>query len=121
MFLCREFLFKGHDIVICGRDAEQLQAALATLRRDFPGRVVEGIEADVSSPADVQQLSDLVSRSLPVVGYWINNAGAVTTNKLLADVGEEEIVRVVGSNVVGSLLGCRCVQARCTRGCACLP
>lgn len=34
-------------------------------------------------------------------------AGEVTAKRLLADVAAEEVVRVVGTNVVGSLLGCR--------------
>lgn len=38
-------------------------------------------------------------------------AGEVTANTLLADVEAEEIVRVVGSNVTGSLLGCRWGQS----------
>ncbi len=35
----------------------------------------------------------------------INNAGEVTAKRLLADVEAGEVVRVVGTNVIGSLLG----------------
>ena len=35
----------------------------------------------------------------------INNAGEVTAKRLLADVDANEVVRVVGTNVLGSLLG----------------
>lgn len=35
----------------------------------------------------------------------INNAGEVTAKRLLADVEAAEVVRVVGTNVLGSLLG----------------
>lgn len=35
----------------------------------------------------------------------INNAGEVTAKRLLADVEATEVVRVVGTNVLGSLLG----------------
>ena len=39
-------------------------------------------------------------------GCRINNAGEVTAKRLLADVEASEVARVVGTNVLGSLLGC---------------
>lgn len=41
----------------------------------------------------------------PALVCRINNAGEVTAKRLLADVEAGEVVRVVGTNVIGSLLG----------------
>lgn len=105
--LVREFLRAGDRVVICGRNASRLQAALDTLVAKFgPGRV-HGMQCDVSDPDSMARLGQFAQRCLGTVDVWINNAGEVTSKKLLADVAPAEIVQVVGTNVVGSLLGSR--------------
>jgi len=58
--------------------------------------------------ADVAALGDFAVQRLGVVHRWINNAGQVTRKGLLADLDATEIADVVGANVLGSLLCCRC-------------
>ncbi|KAI8469485.1 MAG: NAD(P)-binding protein [Monoraphidium minutum] len=105
--LARECLAAGDRVVICGRDAGRLAAALAALRADFGAAAAGGAAADCSRPGDVRRLGELAEAALGGVDILVNGAGEVTAKKLLSDVDPEEIVRVVGSNVVGSLLGSR--------------
>ena len=58
--------------------------------------------------ADVAALGDFAVQRLGVVHRWINNAGQVTRKRVLADLDAAEIADVVGANVLGSLLCCRC-------------
>lgn len=51
----------------------------------------------MSDPADVAALGQYTVDRLDTVHTFINNAGEVTTKRLLADVDAHEIVRVVGS------------------------
>jgi hypothetical protein len=103
-----EFLSRGDRVVICARNPSRLQAAVASLHAKFPAPgSVQGIKCDVSSPEDVSKLGEFAKQTLGDVHIWINNAGQVTSKQLLADVPPEEILSAVGSNVVGSLLGCR--------------
>lgn len=53
-------------------------------------------------------LGDFAVQRLGVVHRWINNAGQVTRKRVLADLDVTEIADVVGANVLGSLLCCRC-------------
>lgn len=105
--LAREFLAANEKVVICGRNEEQLSAAVASLQKEFDSTSVHGVRCDVSSAVDVAALAAFAVESLGTVHFWINNAGEVTSKKLLADVDAAEIVRVSGTNVVGSLLCCR--------------
>ncbi len=106
--MAEEFLVRGDRVVLCARDASRLNAAVAALHAKFssPGSI-QGITCDVSNPEDVARLGAFAQQTLGDVHIWINNAGQVTSKQLLADVPPEEILSAVGSNVVGSLLGCR--------------
>jgi NAD(P)-dependent dehydrogenase (short-subunit alcohol dehydrogenase family) len=59
---------------------------------------VHGIRCDMSDPADVAALGQYSREKLGVVHTFINNAGEVTSKRLLADVDPHELVRVVGES-----------------------
>jgi len=105
--MAREFLGLGDRVVICGRDGARIESALAALRKDFPGAVITGIQCDVSQPDSISKFAESAAGALGGVDIWINNAGQVTRKKLLSDLDSDEIVRVVGVNVIGSMLGCK--------------
>ena len=113
--LARELLAAGDRVVICGRDEARLQAAVEALRRGPGGsggasasQRVHGVRCDVSSAADVSRLGEAAQEHLGGrIDLWLNNAGAVTAKRLLADVAPDDIASVVGTNVLGSLLGSR--------------
>ena len=62
--------------------------------------------------ADVAALGDFAAQRLGTVHRWINNAGQVTRKRLLTDLDATEIADVVGANILGSLLCCRCAAPR---------
>lgn len=109
--MAREFLQHGDSVVICGRQADRLAAATASLESQFPPRAgarrVSSCPCDVSLPGDVDRLAAFAAEQLGTVDIWVNNAGQVTGKRLLADVPSDEILQAVGSNVLGSLLGSR--------------
>ncbi|KAL4430704.1 hypothetical protein ABPG75_005960 [Micractinium tetrahymenae] len=106
--MAQQFLAAGDTVAITGRDPERLAAAVEALQEECgDAGHVHGLPADCSSPADMERLGQWVQGCMGGVDLWLNNAGEVTAKRLLADVAAEEVVRVVGTNVVGSLLGCR--------------
>jgi len=105
--MAREFLQAGDQVMLCGRNPERVQSAVAALQKEFGASKVSGTECDVSDPESVARLGAMAQQTLGRVDVWINNAGEVTAKKLLADVEPSELSRVVGTNVLGSLLCCR--------------
>ncbi|KAL3678632.1 hypothetical protein R1sor_021588 [Riccia sorocarpa] len=105
--LARRFLEAKDRVVICGRDETRLNRAVYALQGEIQGANIGGIVCDVSKPADVESLASFASQRLGIIDRWLNNAGEVTSKKMLADVGTDEIIRVSGTNVIGSLLCCR--------------
>ncbi len=65
---------------------------------------VHGIRCDMSDPADVAVLGEYTRERLGTVHTFINNAGEVTSKRLLADVDPHEIVRVIGDPMSPSLV-----------------
>jgi 3-oxoacyl-[acyl-carrier protein] reductase len=63
----------GYQVGVCARTAARVDQLLQDLRAE--GIQAAGRAADVSSPADVQGLVALVSRSLGPIDTLINNAG----------------------------------------------
>ncbi|KAG1666358.1 hypothetical protein FOA52_007896 [Chlamydomonas sp. UWO 241] len=105
--MAREFLAAGDGVVLCGREGGRLAAAVEALRGEFPSATLGAQTCDVSVPDQVDALADYATGMLGTVHVWINNAGSVTSKRLLADVPGDEIVAAVGANVLGSLLGSR--------------
>jgi chlorophyll(ide) b reductase len=111
--LALEFLRSGDRVVICSRDAQQVQQAAEELEREsgLPpnSNRVFGLAADVSKAADVRSLAAFAREKLGQnVDLWINNAG---TNAYkygpLLESDDETLERIVETNVLGVLLCCR--------------
>jgi uncharacterized oxidoreductase len=67
--LARSFAALGHDVVVCGRDAERLSAATSSTARLRP------IRCDVTDAADVADLLAEVDRRFGHLDVLVNNAG----------------------------------------------
>jgi len=103
--LAREFLRRGHNVVIAGRNAERVSETIAILKRE-PGEV-DGQPCDVSLQPQVEALWNLATESFGSVDIWINNAGLARTVWPILDVPQEEIETMVQTNMLGTINGCR--------------
>ncbi len=123
--MAREFLKRGHRVVLCGRSDESARAAAAELAEH--GRAsggapslasggasgeaqhgeVLGKGCDVSDYASVQALWDAAVQRFGVVDIWINNAGISNRRANVSELTPEELAEVVDTNLLGSFNGCR--------------
>lgn len=105
--LVREFLSAGDRVVLCGRTEARVSAAVASLLEDFPDAELYGIPCNVQSADDMAELARFSCERLGTIDRWINNAGVVSEKVPLFEVSTEDIATVCGTNVLGSMLGCR--------------
>lgn len=105
--LAEEFVERGARVFIASRDADRARRAAESL-----GETVVGVRCDVSRADDVEALMERVAKETVAATtvHWVNAAGAVTKNAPLCDVDADEIVSVVGSNLIGPLLCGRAVM-----------
>ncbi|WP_042390527.1 SDR family NAD(P)-dependent oxidoreductase [Streptacidiphilus melanogenes] len=78
LLIARELLGRGCDVLICGRDREDLSAALALLRDGVtePDRVA-ALACDVTSPDAAIRLLDEVHDRFGGLDILVNNAGTI--------------------------------------------
>jgi short-subunit dehydrogenase len=85
---------RGHDLILVARNKERL-ASLARRIANGTGRKVETVEADLTSPADLKRVEDIL-RTNAGISMLVNNAGVGATAPLVAsDVDKmEDMIRL---------------------------
>jgi len=85
---------RGHDLILVARNKDRL-ASLARRLTGDTGRKVETVQADLTSPADLLRVEDIL-RTNASISLLVNNAGLGAVKPLLAsDVDKmEEMIRL---------------------------
>ncbi|MBT8441576.1 MAG: SDR family oxidoreductase, partial [Gammaproteobacteria bacterium] len=103
--LAREFLARGHSVMISGRCADTVAAIAAALAADFPHVTVAGHACDVLSIDSVEALWSAAQESFGKIDYWINNAGRNNRKARLAALDWPEIEGTIDTNLLGVIRG----------------
>lgn len=94
------------DYVADPEEEKRLEQQVAAL-----GGQSLGVEADVSSVADLQRLVDRAVERFGRLDVWVNNAGIETRTSVL-DTTEEQYDRVLGVNLKGAFFGTQVAARR---------
>lgn len=105
--LAREFLSRGSAVMVSGRTAAAVEAALAELRAGFPGADVHGFPCDVGIYGQVEALWVEAAKRLGGVDHWINNAGIAQPTVPIWDLDPERMESVIRTDLLGVLHGAR--------------
>ncbi len=99
--IARRLAQDGFELAVCGtREPSQATAAVEELRTS--GREVLYVRADVSQPADRQQLLQAVRAHFGRLHVLVNNAGVAPTVRAdLLEAGEESFDRLLRINLKG--------------------
>ncbi|ATB44334.1 SDR family oxidoreductase [Cystobacter fuscus] len=92
--MAAEFLKRGYDVAICGRDPERLAAA----KGKHPG--LRTMEADVARSEDQARLASWLAADLPHLGVLVNNAGIMHASDFRGSVGFGEIRSELDTNLL---------------------
>ena len=103
--LAREFLVQGDRVVICARDRDGVEQAVASLRNEVRGAEVYGIAFDVRTDEDLPFFRSFVFSRLGQVDRWINNAGTAGRRKgPLWEIDPDDMMETTTTNLFGSML-----------------
>ncbi len=103
--LAREFLQRGHDVVVSSRGSGAVEKAVAALRAAHPGRKVAGKTCDVADYGQVQALWEAAVAALGSVDIWVNNAGRDGHKVPFFMIPPDDYVKTVNTNLIG-LMNC---------------
>lgn len=100
----REFVRRGHQVVVSGRGEARVKAAVERLGSEFPDarQCISGFACEISELEQVRALWDYGVASFGRIDIWLNNAGYARTGAEFADNTAEEIEAMVRANVIGS-------------------
>ncbi len=99
--MAREFLQRGHNVVISSRGQTAVDAAIAELSQDFPAEMMAGQPCDVADFDQVQALWDAGAAAFGSIDEWINNAGRDGMQELFHEMPPEDYVATVNTNLIG--------------------
>ncbi len=100
----REFLRRGHNVLISGRSKDTVDAAVSKLRASLTGAAqVSGQACEMASLSAVQALWDKAVREFARVDIFLNNAGYAHTGQQFIDNSSQQITAMLEANVIGSM------------------
>jgi NAD(P)-dependent dehydrogenase (short-subunit alcohol dehydrogenase family) len=103
--LAREFRRRDHTVVLTGRSADTVAAAIAALEAEGPGGRLLGRAVDVTDPAASADLWEYAVGELGRVDLWINNAGVAHTTAPIVDTAADDVRAMVTTNMLGTVFG----------------
>jgi len=103
--LAEEFLKRGHNVVVSGRNQERLDKAVATL--SAANKNVAGYFCDVTILENNEKLFAFAKENFGRVDIWINNAGVAHAMTNVWELPIDVIQDSVNANVYGSIYGSR--------------
>ncbi len=99
--MAREFLRRGHSVLVSSRGQAAVDAAMAELGHDFAPELIVGQPCDVGDRTQVQALWDKAIAAFGNVDIWINNAGRDGIQKLFHELPPEDYAATVATNLLG--------------------
>ena len=97
--MARQFLQKGNEVIITGRDGKKLHDA----KQQLDG--VTTTRSDVSNPDDVKDLYQQAVNDFPDLNILINNAGILQTLNLRnSDLSAADLTKEIDINLKGTML-----------------
>ena len=101
--LAKEFLKRGHQVILNGRDENQVDQVVEKLKEQ--GSELIGIAADVTEDGAFQKLIDQAISQFGKIDIWINNAGIPQTQNYFHELESSEIERLISVNITSLILG----------------
>jgi len=101
------FLREGADVIIVGRNADDVRSARTALAAGAPGRRVIDVAADVSSEADNARLFAIVEKEFGRLDVLVCNAGILGAKGLIDEVDFREFERAIEINLYGPIRNVR--------------
>ena len=106
--MAREFLKRGHNVMISSRRPDAVEKAVADLHAEFPDRTIAGQSCDVAEYDQVQTLWAKSVEALEKVDIWVNNAGTDGKKVPFFALPKEDYMQTIKTNMIG-LMNCNSV------------
>jgi len=108
--LAKQFITRGHNVVVSGRSHANAEAAAAKLQAmAVNGAKAVGIACDITDLKQVEALWAGAQKEFTRIDIWINNAGAINTMRAVGELDPADILAVPRTNLIGTMNCCQIV------------
>lgn len=101
--MAREFLKRGHDVMISSRRTDAVTQAVAELSGEFADRLILGRPCDVGIYDQVEALWNSATDGFGRVDIWINNAGRNGLKQPFFAMPKDDYLQTIQTNIAGLL------------------
>lgn len=102
----RAFVREGASVILTASKPENAQKAVARLKEEFPGAVIDGIAPNLSDEASVRESFAAVAERYGGIDILVNNAG-ISESTPLEQYSEALFDKVMDLNLKGVFLAAR--------------
>ena len=98
------FYKKNYNVVISDvvkNDVDKAKKEISTLKGS--GKVL-GVVCDITKPKDIINLIDTTKKEFNTIDFWINNAGVNQPDKLIWELTDDEISKMIDIDLKGTVL-----------------
>jgi NAD(P)-dependent dehydrogenase (short-subunit alcohol dehydrogenase family) len=99
--MAREFMRRGHKVMISSRGQAAVDHALSQLQQEFAPEMMAGQPCDVSDFEQVQALWDASAAAFGQVDIWVNNAGRDGLQEFFHELPPKDYIGTVNTNLIG--------------------
>ena len=107
--MAKEFLSRGHNVVITGTSHESVKKGLKDIGESTN---VIGVPCLVEDTDSIEMVWEKAAERFNTVDIWINNAGTATSRIGLEELSYDEIKKTIDTNLTGTILATRIVSSR---------
>jgi 3-oxoacyl-[acyl-carrier protein] reductase len=108
--VAKKFVEEGASIVICGRDADQVKRAVASLQiLSYSKQKIIGLPLDLSNEENVKKLIDTAIEKLERIDIVVNNAGVYGPKGLIEEVDSGEWISAININLFSVFFMCKLI------------
>lgn len=100
--LALQFLKKGHQVIINGRNPEIVETNIIELQNK--GYDVIGVAGDITNTDTSQRIIENAFSTYNKIDIWINNAGIPQSHNIFHELEDNEIKNVISVNVISLML-----------------
>ncbi|CAB3809863.1 SDR family oxidoreductase [Paraburkholderia fynbosensis] len=93
----KQLTARGNTVIVTGRSPERLEAAQQAIQG------LHAFESDVSNPASVESLYEIVSNRFPLLDTLVNNAGTMRNIKLGQQYELSDLTTEIDGNLKGPM------------------
>lgn len=109
--LAENFLKRGCQVVVSGRQQEDVNRVVSQLGAQCGAEAVAGQACDIADADSVQALWDAAVQRFDSVEVWINNAGMTLNQAPLWEQSAAGLKQLVNTNLTGLLFACKVALA----------